>query len=48
MVKRHGFVVPMRLIFWEGKMDDLWTLLIVVAVWFFIQWWLLPKLGITT
>jgi hypothetical protein len=29
-------------------MNELLTLLIVVAVWFFVQWWLLPKLGIST
>lgn len=29
-------------------MNDLMILVIVVAVWFFIQWWLLPRLGIST
>lgn len=29
-------------------MNDLWLLLIVVAVWYFIQGWLLPRLGIPT
>jgi hypothetical protein len=30
------------------KMNDLLLLVIVVAVWFFVQWWLLPRLGIST
>ena len=29
-------------------MNDLWLLVIVGAVWFFVQWWLLPRLGIST
>ncbi len=29
-------------------MNDILTLVIVVAVWFFVQWWLLPRLGIST
>jgi hypothetical protein len=29
-------------------MNDLWLLLIAVAVWYFLQGWLLPKLGIPT
>ena len=29
-------------------MNDLWILLIAVAVWYFLQKWLLPKLGIPT
>jgi hypothetical protein len=29
-------------------MNALLTLVLVVAVWFFVQWWLLPKLGIST
>jgi hypothetical protein len=30
------------------KMNDLLMLVIVVAVWFFVQGWLLPRLGIST
>jgi hypothetical protein len=30
------------------KMNELLMLVIVVAVWFFAQWWLLPRLGIST
>ena len=29
-------------------MNDLLILLIVVAVWFFVQGWLLPRLGVST
>jgi hypothetical protein len=29
-------------------MNDLLILLILVAVWFFVQGWLLPRLGIPT
>ena len=29
-------------------MNDILLLLIVVAVWFFVQRWLLPRLGIST
>jgi hypothetical protein len=29
-------------------MNDLLMLMIVVAVWFFVQGWLLPRLGIST
>jgi len=29
-------------------MSNLWIFLIVVAVWYFLQKWLLPKLGIPT
>ena len=29
-------------------MNDLWLIVIVGAVWFFFQWWLLPKLGVST
>jgi hypothetical protein len=29
-------------------MNDLLVLVIVVAVWFFLQGWLLPRLGIST
>jgi hypothetical protein len=29
-------------------MNDLLLFVIVVAVWFFAQWWLLPRLGIST
>ena len=29
-------------------MDSLLLLVIVVAVWFFVQGWLLPRLGIST
>jgi len=29
-------------------MNDIMILVIVVAVWFFVQGWLLPKLGIST
>jgi hypothetical protein len=32
----------------EAKMNDLLMLVIVIAVWFFVQWWLLPRLGIST
>jgi hypothetical protein len=30
------------------EMNDLLSLLIMVAVWFFVQWWLLPKMGVST
>jgi hypothetical protein len=29
-------------------MNELLIVLLVIAVWFFIQGWLLPKLGIST
>ena len=29
-------------------MDTIWILIIAVAVWIFLQAWLLPKLGIST
>jgi hypothetical protein len=29
-------------------MNDLLLFVIVGAVWFFAQWWLLPRLGIST
>jgi hypothetical protein len=29
-------------------MDTLWILIIVAAVWIFLQAWLLPKFGIST
>jgi hypothetical protein len=29
-------------------MKELWPLLIVVALWYVLQGWLLPKLGIPT
>jgi hypothetical protein len=29
-------------------MNDLLLLLIVIAAWFFLQGWLLPRLGIST
>lgn len=29
-------------------MNDLLIFLLVIAAWFFIQWWLLPKMGIST
>jgi hypothetical protein len=29
-------------------MNGLLIFVIVVAVWFFAQWWLLPRLGIST
>ncbi len=29
-------------------MNDLLMLVLVVAVWFFVQGWLLPRLGIST
>jgi hypothetical protein len=29
-------------------MNDLLILVIVVAVWFFVQGWLLPRMGIST
>ena len=29
-------------------MNDILLLLIVVTVWFFVQGWLLPRLGIST
>ena len=29
-------------------MDSIWILVIVVAVWVFLQAWLLPKFGIST
>ena len=32
----------------EITMNDLWLLLIAVAVWYFLQGWLLPRLGIPT
>ena len=32
----------------RGKMNDLLMLVFVVAVWFFVQGWLLPRLGIST
>jgi len=31
-----------------AKMNDLLIILLVVAVWVFVQAWLLPKLGIST
>lgn len=30
------------------NMNDLLLFVIVVAVWLFFQWWLLPRLGIST
>ena len=32
----------------EVFMDTIWILVIAVAVWIFLQAWLLPKLGIST
>jgi hypothetical protein len=32
----------------RAKMSDLLMLVIVVAVWFFVQGWLLPRMGIST
>lgn len=29
-------------------MNDLWLFVVIVAGWFFLQGWLLPKLGIST
>jgi hypothetical protein len=29
-------------------MNDFMILVIVIAVWFIVQWWLLPNLGIST
>jgi hypothetical protein len=29
-------------------MDTIWILIIAVAVWIFLQAWLLPKFGIST
>jgi hypothetical protein len=29
-------------------MDTIWVLIIAVAVWIFLQAWLLPKLGVST
>jgi hypothetical protein len=29
-------------------MDSIWILVMVVAVWVFLQAWLLPKFGIST
>lgn len=29
-------------------MDTIWILIIAVAVWIFLQVWLLPKFGIST
>jgi hypothetical protein len=29
-------------------MDSIWILIVAVAVWVFLQAWLLPKLGIST
>lgn len=29
-------------------MNDFWIVLLVVAVWFFLQVYLLPKLGVST
>jgi hypothetical protein len=29
-------------------MDTIWVLVIAVAVWIFLQAWLLPKFGIST
>jgi hypothetical protein len=29
-------------------MNDFWIVLLVVAVWFFLQAYLLPKLGVST
>lgn len=29
-------------------MNDFLLFVVVVAVWFFAQWWLLPRLGIST
>jgi hypothetical protein len=29
-------------------MDNIWILVIAVAVWIFLQTWLLPKFGIST
>jgi hypothetical protein len=29
-------------------MDNIWILVIAVAVWIFLQAWLLPKFGIST
>ncbi len=29
-------------------MDSIWILIVVVAVWFFLQAYLLPKLGVPT
>jgi hypothetical protein len=29
-------------------MDSIWILIIFVAVWIFLQVWLLPKFGIST
>lgn len=29
-------------------MDSIWILIVVIAVWFFLQAYLLPKLGVPT
>jgi hypothetical protein len=29
-------------------MDSIWILVVAIAVWIFLQAWLLPKLGIST
>jgi len=29
-------------------MNDLYLLLIILAVWLFVQLWLLPKMGVST
>ena len=29
-------------------MQDLWIILLVIAVWLFVQGWLLPRMGVAT
>jgi hypothetical protein len=29
-------------------MESIWILIVAIAVWFFLQAWLLPKFGIST
>lgn len=29
-------------------MDEFWVLLVVIAGWFFLQGWLLPRMGVRT
>jgi hypothetical protein len=32
----------------EVFMESIWILIVAIAVWFFLQAWLLPKFGIST
>jgi len=29
-------------------MDDTWFTLIILAVWIALQWWILPRMGVST